>query len=362
MRDALRDRPLDLYSLVNASAPHWPYPGGFLPWIALSGWLSDATGLRFDGLVQTAPIAADAALAWLVQAYLGRRGADDRTRLGAAALILAGPVFLVVSGYHGQLDAAAILPAVLAFWAWESPRVSHRALVAGLLIGLAGSIKAVPLVVAVALLPSSRSVREGLTLLIAAALVPLVSVAPFLVHDLHGTLDGLRGNRGVPGFGGISLLVQPDLSAVWLGTRPDVALSPASRALFDHGTPFAVGALLVTGAVLLWRRVEPLPASVLMWLTVYAFGINFGITYLIWGMPFFLLAGYLRAVLLIQAALVIPLALLYIRIGRDLPLHWVYTPILLALWIGLVAWFVVAIRRVVLPAADYAPGVAAREP
>lgn len=131
---------------------------------------------------------------------------------------------------------------------------------------------------------------------------------------------------------------------MWLGTRPDVALSPASRALFDHGTPFAVGALLVTGAVLLWRRVEPLPASVLMWLTVYAFGINFGITYLIWGMPFFLLAGYLRAVLLIQAALVIPLALLYIRIGRDLPLHWVYTPILLALWIGLVAWFVVAIR------------------
>src|SRR5207302_10782054 len=106
-------------------------------------------------------IAADAAIAWLVQAGLGRAGASDRTRLSACALVALGPAFALISGMHGQIDSVAILPAVLALVVWERGG-SRRALAAGLLIGRAASIKTAPGLMVLALLPSVRSRREAL--------------------------------------------------------------------------------------------------------------------------------------------------------------------------------------------------------
>lgn len=347
VRDALARSPLHLYALVNGDgSQHWPYPGGFVPWVALSGWLSDHVGLRFDGWIQVAPIAADIGLAVIVFTYLGSRGASGPRRLAAAALVVAGPGFWVISGYHGQIDAVAILPAVLGLWFWDRSESRHRALVAGALIGLAASIKAPPLLTALALLPTARSLREAATLLGTTVAVVVGSVAPFLIADWHSTVDGLTENRGLPGFGGISLLVQPDLSALWLHTRR-VELSPVSQALFDHGTIFVIAALLATGFVLIRRRVEPLPAAVVIWLAYFSLGINFGITYLILGVPFFLMAGRVREVAALQMALVVPLALLYIQRGRSLPLEWIYTPVMLVVWVGILACLVVSLRRIV---------------
>jgi hypothetical protein len=356
VRDALHAHPLDVYAIVNsANAPHWPYPPGLFPWILASDGLHRLTGLRFDGFVQLAPIAADAVLAWIVQAYLGRRGATERTRLIAAGLVALGPVFAVASGYHGQIDALCILPAVIAFWVWTDGDQRRRALLAGLLVGVGGALKVPALLFVLALIPSVRSRREFITLGAAAAVVPLLVLAPFLAHDVHGTIDGLRGNKGLPGFGGISLLVQPSLSEIWLHTNRGVGLSPASRALFDHGAFFAMSAVLIVGALMARRRTPPGTAAVLLWLTVYAFGINFGITYLIWGLPFFLMTGHLRAVAALQAALVVPMLLLYVDAGRSLPLEVVYVPIMLAVWASLLVWWVREARAALRPSVPLTP-------
>src|SRR3712207_2901649 len=197
------------------------------------------------------------------------------------------------------------------------------------------------------LLPSARSLREGVMLLAAAAAVPVALLAPWLVADAGGTIAALRANDGLPGFGGISLLVQPDLSALWLQTK-DVALSATSARLFDGPAPIALAAVLAAGALMLRRRTPPLAAAVLLWVTFYALGINFSLQYLVWGIPFFLMARRLRTVAVLQAVLLVPTALLYGVGSRDDQLHLIYTPVLLLVWAGFVVWLVVELRRSVL--------------
>src|SRR4051794_11702075 len=161
---ALGHHPLHVYSIVNQGegarlgdflAFRWPYPPGYMPLAGL-GVLLSKLGLPFNGVIQVFPIAADAAIAWLVQALLGLRGATQRARLAGAALVAFGPAFFVVSGYHGQVDPVAILPALAALYLWETSGSRHRALQAGLLIGLAASVKTIPGIMVLALLPSAR--------------------------------------------------------------------------------------------------------------------------------------------------------------------------------------------------------------
>lgn len=354
VRNALGDHPLHVYSLVNTTNfPHWPYPPGFFPWIGVSKYAADLTGLRFDGFIQVAPIAADAALAWIVQEFLGQRGAGDRTRILAAALVAVGPQFALVSGYHGQLDALCILPAVLGFWVWTRSQASQRALIAGLLIGAGGSIKIPALLLVLALLPSARSLKEGVTLALTAGAVPLLLLSPWLLVDPHGTLSALRSNNGLPGFGGISLLVQPGLAAFWLRTEPSVPLTSASEALLSASALISIGALLATGALMLWRGTPALHAAVLLWVTVYAFGVNAGLTYLLWGLPFFLLAGRLWLAVAVQAAALVPTVLLYGVGSRDVPLERIYVPIMLAMLAGFVALYVVEANQALRRAPHY---------
>jgi hypothetical protein len=335
--------PLDLYGRVNhAFIARWPYPGGFLPLAAAARGLANLTGLPFHGIVQLPSIAADAGLAWLVQHYLGRRGADERVRLAAAALVALGPSFAAISGYHGQIDSLAILPAAAALLAWDrdGPR---RALVAGLLIGLGASLKTVPIVVVLALLPTARSARECVLLAGAAVAVPLLSLAPFLaVHP--GDVKDALSYTGLPGVGGLSLAVQPEYGGVWLQLRPPHA-NGLSRLLLDHGSLFTLLPLAAAGALLTARRVEPARAATILWLVVYCFAAAFFFQYLVWGLPFFIMAGYLREAALLQAAVLVPTALFYLGPWQsDLP-QYVYTPLMIATWIGLLAWLAASVRR-----------------
>lgn len=343
--DALGDKPLELYSLTTTDFAHWPYPSLFVPWIALSGGLHDLTGLRFDGLVQVAPIAADLALVWIVQAFLGQRGASETTRLGAAGLVAFGTSFVFISGYHGQIDALAILPPILALWYWDRAGPERSAVLAGVLIGIGGAIKFPPLMILFALLPTARSIREGAVLIGSAAGVVLLSLAPFLLADFDATSEALRANKGLPGFGGLSLVLQPDLSGAWLGTNPEVELSSLSEWLYDRAGVLSAAIVLAAGAIAFWLRLPPISAAVLLFLAIYALAANFAFQYLVAGLAVFLLAGRIRAVAALQLAVLIPTVLLYVRERRDLDLHYVYTPIMIAVWVAFVVALVLYLRQ-----------------
>ena len=346
VRVALGDDPLHLYSAVNGEPfNRWPYPPGFLPFVSLAGGLEDLTGLAFHGWIQLAPIAADAGIAWLVQDHLGRRGASERVRLVAVALVMLGPAFWIVSGYHGQVDSVAILPAVAALWLWERmPPGPGRGIAAGVLIGAGAAVKFVPVLLIVALLPWVRSRREAAGLIGAAAAVPLIAFAPFLLTEGQAVVDALREHRFLPGFGGISLLAQPELASNWLQNG---AHQPSSltRWLLDHEGPALALLMLPFVVLVLVRRPEPTIGAALLWCALVVVNLGFEFHFVVWALPFALMAGLLREVAIAELVLFPPAAMLFWDpFGFDST--GVYATIMIGAWLAAAAAVVVAAVRI----------------
>jgi uncharacterized membrane protein len=179
-------------------------PPGYLAWLWVAAGLAEITDLPLHGVVQLAPIAADVGIAVAVHAYLEWRGAGERPRLAGAGLVMLGPVFVAISGYHGQFDAVAVLPAVLAVIVWERGLARSRALRTGLLLGVGTVIKTVPALLAVALVPLGSGRREAVQLVATTVAVPLIVVSPFLIAGCGS------GSAQLPGTGGVARWPQPD--------------------------------------------------------------------------------------------------------------------------------------------------------
>jgi Glycosyltransferase family 87 len=349
---ALRRHPLHVYTLANGTHfPNWPYPGGYLPVILAVGWLADLVHIAFGHLIRAVDVCAVVALAWIAQSHLRIAGAPDRKRLAAAALIVLGPAFFAWSAYWGQIDPVAILPALLAVVLWDRLERQHRAVICGLLIGLGASFKTVPGLMLFALLPTVESPREAAGLVASAIAVPLLLSSPFLIADTHGALVPLRYHGG-PGAGGISMLVEPRLARNAIELSPARRLSGISSALSHHGSVLTLVALAAL-AVVLWRsRVSAACAAVILWLGLYVFGVNWLGNYIIWAIPFLVVAGYLRAALLVQLLLLAPTVILLTGytggFGRSGPATWIvvaYALLMAAFWAACLAAFAVLMRQ-----------------
>jgi uncharacterized membrane protein len=345
--DALVRAPGHVYLIANPphGVPRWPYPPGFFPVILAGKGVAGLLGLSFKSVIRTAAIAADAGIAWLVQDFLGRRGHGHRSRLAAAALVALGPSFAMISGFHGQIDAVAILPAVAALWVWEREDTPHRALLAGALIGLGAAVKTVPILMLLALAPSARSRRELLALVGSAVAVPVLAFLPFLAAAGTGWLSALKYN-GAIGLGGLSLVAQPNLALDWLhvGAAP---ISSFSNELWRESRLIA-GTAVLAAALVLWRTRARAPlAAVVIWLTVYAFGVTFFMQYMVWGLPFLIMAGFIRQTLWLELALLGPLFVLYIGVTHAWLAVVLYVAPMLLVWAALTVALVLALRRAV---------------
>lgn len=333
----LLDHGLGFYGAVNPPGVfRWPYPPAYLPWTLLAHALAPVTGFRF--VVALPAIAADAALAVLVARVLDRRGAPERVSLGAACLVAFGPIFALTSGFHGQIDSLAILPAVIALDRWTRD-CEHRALSAGVLLGIAASIKTPAGLVVLALLPTVRNRREAWVLVGTMGAVAGSLLAPFALAAPGATLDALRF-AGQPGEGGLSLVVQPSLSHLFVGSPIGVRASGATLLLHDRGT-LLVASLLFAIAALAWRRrAAAQPTAILLFLTIFVFGAGFAPRYAIWLLPILLIDGRLRAALALQLALLGPDMAVYAGPLRAHFLLLAYIVVGIATWAVLCGWWV----------------------
>ena len=341
VRESLAQSPLDVYAGVGEF--RWPYPPAYFLWIVAADAVSDLTGLAFHGLVNVPAMAADVGIAWIVQAHLGRRGADEKKRLAAAGLVLLGPAFIAISGYHGQIDSVAMLPAVAAVALWDAggPR---RGLAAGALLGLGIAIKTVPGLMLLALLPSARSKGEAAALIGAAAAVPLALLAPYLLHDSEAVTRALE--------------YPPRGTAGGIGLISTVAANPVVEALLDHATAWNA-AWLAGVALVMWRaRPEPTRAAVIVWLAAYVFATGFYLNYFVWGLSFVLLDGGLVAAAAVQAVALAPVVVTYAGLLGSWIAARAFDVPMLVLWLAFCLALAVRVREAfVRPAAGRAPAV-----
>lgn len=322
----------------RATQYRWPYPPGYFPWILAAHGLSTSTNTPFHGWVKLPAIAADIAIALLVVWFLGVRGASEARRLAAAGLVLVGPSFVTVSGYHGQIDSVAIAPGVAAVVAWATMKGDRRAVVAGLLLGLGAVIKTVPIFLLFALLPTVTSRREAVRLTIAAVAIPTLALLPFLLSTPHATLTSLR-YAGVPGVGGLSLAVQPSLGDLWaLGAH--VTATDATLRLLDWSPYIGIVGLAIAAAVVV--RVRPFApvAAVTIWLGVFTFAPNVFFQYAVWLLPFLLLCECLRAAAVLQAVLFAPMVLMLSRPHTERWLASGYKVVMIGLWAVTIVAFI----------------------
>jgi hypothetical protein len=325
--------PSHLYAVADphGGALRWPYLTGYFPILAAVKGIASVTGIAFARLVRVPSAIADLAIAWVVQDFLRSQNAPASSCLGAAALIAFGPSFIAISGIHGQIDAVAILPATLALSAWQRCPVARRAWVAGLLIGVGIAVKTVPGLMILALLPSVRSRREGVVLVASAVAVPLLAIAPMLLTEGTGWLHDVSSYHGGEGLGDLGLVVQPDLPLSWFQFGGG-AQSGLSRWLFHHGQEIAEVAIAAVALFVVRLHVRAPTAAVIVWLSAYVFGVGFYMQYIVWGLPFFLMAGYVRQVALLQTLLLAPLYVTYHGVGAAWRVTVLYTIPMLVVW------------------------------
>jgi len=356
--EMFRADPLAVYDInvataTQTAANRWPYPPVVLPVVGLVDVAADLSRLSFQRLVRVVFVLADLAIAVVVGRALAARGAPARVQLGGVGLVALGPCFFFISAVHGQMDAVAWLPALVAVVLWDARRERPRALAAGLALGLAVAVKTTPLVLLLALLASARSRREALTLVGATVAVPALALLPFALTAPEG-LSALAGYRGIGGRGGLTLLVQPELALLQLsGVIPE--LTPLTTFLLDNTALVLAPPLLVVAALLRRRRTPAPQAAVTVVLTLYVFSAVLLPQYFLWVIPLLVVAGFLRTAALLQLALTPVLVAVYLNLldpgraepillGRALVLYG-YVPLVAAITVGFAVGVVLLLRR-----------------
>ena len=277
--DALRSGQ-EVYAASLGRHPYLPFQMFIMGGMAA---LSVATGLPFVVAIKLPAILADVAITGLIYRLVAERRGRDWAAY-AALLYALNPVSLLVSAYHGQFEAITLLLLVGAWALWERPRVGASAAA----LGLAILNKTWPVVLLPVFFIRLANWRARiLHALIALGIPALAVVAYLLAYDAAPMtmLGRALTHRGVAGYWGPSAVVFPLAAA-----QP--ALQPLADALLALRNPLLLAAVLLA----LWwtQRQSALDALLTVQLAVFAVTVGFGIQWLVWPVPFALLAGQER--------------------------------------------------------------------
>jgi len=329
----------EVYAAVAGRHPYLPFQMYIMGAMAR---LAATTGLPYVVAMKLPSILADVALTGLIyKAVADRRGREWAAYL--ALLYALNPVSLLVSSYHGQFEAVTLLLLAGGWWLWERRQTTASAAA----VGLAILNKTWPVLFLPVVLIRLGSWRARLGYSALALGIPALAVAAYLLAtnaDPALMLGRALTHRGNAGYWGPSAVLFP-AAGVW------PALQPLADALV------ALRNWLLAGAALpaLWwtQRQATLDAFLTLLLAVVAVTVGFGIQWLLWLVPFALLAEQARwaRVYSLAAALMLTIHLYGLHMIPWLA-EWLAPPALdwlirlsaLPAWGIVVAWLVARLR------------------
>jgi hypothetical protein len=280
--DVLRYRKVAAHVLDVSWNPYeaprlYPYPP---VWVAVetgAEWLSRRFGLDFAVLVKLPVLLADLGLVALLLPMGRGRG------LGAlpAWLYALHPVSILVTGFHGQFDAAALLCVLLAIFWLEAGRLDRSAL------ALAGAtaLKSFPVLLLPFFLLALTGGRARLRFLALATLPVAALLVPFALADAPALRRELLGYGGVADFGWIGCVRAVDWLRSGVLARSEAPHWPRLVPLAKAGFLAAFALLLaLVGARRLRLSLDAAALAVfLAFLTFYG---AVSAQYLLWVVPF----------------------------------------------------------------------------
>jgi hypothetical protein len=274
-------------SLVAGRHPYLPFQ---VYLIGAALWFSQEIGLPFVFAIKGVPILADLALTALIF-YVVLRSGKSITEASIRSLLYAlNPVSVLVSAYHGQFDAVSAFLLALSWCFWRFDNATTRGfLLSALALGLAVLDKTWPALFLPIMLLRLGSMRKRITYGLVTVAVPTVFTALYIVafrEDPAPLLGRALTHAGVPGWWGIGDVVSLVKAATGWGEPILNWLGHCSRWLVFT----AVGL-----SYWITRRQTGLEALVTAVLALYVSTIGFGLQWVLWVVPFALLAGDLRA-------------------------------------------------------------------
>jgi len=248
------------------------------------GWLTDHTGIRFAFWLRLPSIIADIGSFLCVGAFLEKESPTAKRFPVLVALALC-PTAILISGYHGNTDSLMIFLVLLSIYFVETDKPRWQA---GVVFGLALSVKVMPLCFIPALFFYLKDLRTRAQFFCAATFTFIVCSLPYLAQDPKAIWASVFGYGSIYGHWGWSLL-----AVLTFPTRPTYLHEPfdvqGSHAVFAQILKFlTIAAILIVSLWLNRREKNPslFVQSGLITAIVLFMAPGFGVQYLVWLVPF----------------------------------------------------------------------------
>lgn len=234
--------------------------------------VADATGVPFTFWIKVPAILSDLGVSLLLQRTAGRL---------AAVAYIANPITLLLSVHHGQLHSVATAGA---FWAVERAS-ARRPVASGCVLGLAASVRQHFAILVVPLLMFLSGRRRSLVTTFLGVMV--VVNLPLLASAYPWRSAGPVSTPGIWGYS-IPLLHGPSVLAL-AGFRFPAPPGAMNDALARYASLFVI-AWTIGFLGWTWRRhgTDVWRAAFLFLVGIYAVTPAFGVQWLVWALPFWL--------------------------------------------------------------------------
>jgi hypothetical protein len=262
---------------------NWP-----VLWIyfaSASALVHDATGVSFSFLVKLAPILADACIAML----LCRAGG-----VGLGVVYALHPIPVLITGYHGQFDSLMLAPMFLAWHIFETWQGRMRVVGSALALGLGIWFKPVPLLLLPLLLPRLATWRERIVYSVLCVAPAALGTLPYLLRwpeDVAINFLGYSSWFGQWGYPVAWMLVEyiSDHTIPWWLPDPLYVSAPLQM-MFAAGRWLLLAALATVWIVSFRRGFSTLHSIIALFSAFYFTTVGFGLQYLLWIVPFAIIA------------------------------------------------------------------------